>query len=123
MDDAVGGFIRAGIDELRDRGVRWGHALRRGAHRGRGGDVVLSQPPPAHGLPLHRGSIEDGILTCHWHHARFDLRSGSTFDLWRTTCPRAQSASSRAKIGWRREQKRAHWRRRSHDGLPTISAW
>jgi nitrite reductase/ring-hydroxylating ferredoxin subunit len=31
-------------------------------------------------FPLHRGSIEDGILTCRWHHARFDLRSGSTFD-------------------------------------------
>src|SRR5690606_29087713 len=22
------------------------------------------------------------ILTCHWHHARFDLCSGGTFDLW-----------------------------------------
>jgi nitrite reductase/ring-hydroxylating ferredoxin subunit len=25
------------------------------------------------GFPLHRGSVGDGILTCHWHHARFDL--------------------------------------------------
>jgi hypothetical protein len=23
-----------------------------------------------------------GILTCHWRHARFDLESGCTFDLW-----------------------------------------
>ena len=37
---------------------------------------------PHMGFPLHRGTIEDGILTCHWHHARFDLRSGCTFDLF-----------------------------------------
>ncbi len=32
------------------------------------------------GFPLHRGTVCDGILTCHWHHARFDLRTGGTFD-------------------------------------------
>ena len=32
------------------------------------------------GFPLDRGSVEDGTLTCHWHHARFDLESGCTFD-------------------------------------------
>jgi nitrite reductase/ring-hydroxylating ferredoxin subunit len=37
---------------------------------------------PHMGFPLHRGSIADGILTCHWHHARFDLCTGGTFDLW-----------------------------------------
>ena len=26
--------------------------------------------------------MKDGILTCHWHHARFDLASGGTFDPW-----------------------------------------
>ena len=31
---------------------------------------------PHMGFPLDRGSVEDGILTCHWHHARFDLASG-----------------------------------------------
>jgi hypothetical protein len=25
------------------------------------------------GFPLDRGSVDDGILTCHWHHARFEL--------------------------------------------------
>ena len=35
---------------------------------------------PHMGFPLHRGTLRDGILTCHWHHARFDLESGGTFD-------------------------------------------
>jgi hypothetical protein len=34
------------------------------------------------GFPLHRGTVESGLLTCHWHHARFDLSSGGTFDPW-----------------------------------------
>lgn len=35
---------------------------------------------PHMGFPLHRGSIENGLLTCHWHHAQFDLASGGTLD-------------------------------------------
>ena len=35
---------------------------------------------PHMGFPLHRGTVCDGILTCHWHHARFDLSTGGTFD-------------------------------------------
>jgi nitrite reductase/ring-hydroxylating ferredoxin subunit len=37
---------------------------------------------PHMGFPLHRGTVKDGVLTCHWHHARFDLASGGTFDQW-----------------------------------------
>ncbi|MFC0470720.1 Rieske (2Fe-2S) protein [Halalkalibacter kiskunsagensis] len=37
---------------------------------------------PHLGFPLHMGSSCDGILTCHWHHARFDLKSGGTLDPW-----------------------------------------
>ncbi|WP_254537508.1 Rieske (2Fe-2S) protein [Halomarina litorea] len=37
---------------------------------------------PHMGFPLTRGSVEDGILTCHWHHARFELEEGDTFDIW-----------------------------------------
>jgi hypothetical protein len=32
------------------------------------------------GFPLHRGTVDNGLLTCHWHHARFDLASGGTLD-------------------------------------------
>src|SRR5213596_4132434 len=35
---------------------------------------------PHMGFPLHQGTVSDGILTCHWHHARFDLCTGGTFD-------------------------------------------
>ncbi|WP_336245815.1 Rieske (2Fe-2S) protein [Paenibacillus apiarius] len=37
---------------------------------------------PHMGFPLHMGSLCDGILTCHWHHARFDVCSGGTLDPW-----------------------------------------
>jgi hypothetical protein len=39
------------------------------------------------GFPLDRGSVKDGILTCHWHHARFDLASGGAFDLFADDVP------------------------------------
>jgi len=37
---------------------------------------------PHMGFPLDEGSVEDGILTCHWHHARFEISCGDTFDPW-----------------------------------------
>lgn len=43
---------------------------------------ALDNRCPHMGFPLSRGSTKDGILTCDWHHARFDLKSGGTFDLW-----------------------------------------
>jgi nitrite reductase/ring-hydroxylating ferredoxin subunit len=35
---------------------------------------------PHMGFPLSRGTVHDGLLTCHWHHARFDLEGGGTLD-------------------------------------------
>lgn len=43
---------------------------------------ALDNRCPHMGFPLHRGTVDDGILTCHWHHARFDLATGGTFDPW-----------------------------------------
>jgi nitrite reductase/ring-hydroxylating ferredoxin subunit len=37
---------------------------------------------PHMGFPLARGTVDDGVLTCHWHHARFALSCGDTFDPW-----------------------------------------
>ncbi len=48
---------------------------------------ALDNRCPHMGFPLHRGSVKDGILTCHWHHARFDLASGGTFDSWADDIP------------------------------------
>ncbi|HEX6796474.1 MAG TPA: Rieske (2Fe-2S) protein [Ktedonobacterales bacterium] len=41
---------------------------------------ALDNRCPHMGFPLDRGSCRDGILTCHWHAARFDLATGGTFD-------------------------------------------
>ena len=46
---------------------------------------------PHMGFPLDRGTVRDGMLTCHWHQARFDLRSGCTFDLWADDVPRYET--------------------------------
>jgi len=124
MNDTGGGFIHvAALSELRDRGrmvigTLGGPVL----VVADGNDVVaFDNRCPHMGFPLHRGSIEDGILTCHWHHARFDLRSGSTFDLWADDVPIravhivggevwvADTATPR--------DEAAHWRQRLHDGL------
>ena len=48
---------------------------------------ALDNRCPHMGFPLSRGTTKDGILTCDWHHARFDLKSGGTFDLWAGDVP------------------------------------
>ncbi len=40
---------------------------------------ALDNRCPHMGFPLSKGTLKDGVLTCHWHHAQFDLRSGCTF--------------------------------------------
>ena len=85
MDNTTSGFVRAGsLEDLRAKGRLVVH----GRHRPvllvhEGGQVfALDNRCPHMGFPLDRGSVEEGILTCHWHHARFELASGCTFDLW-----------------------------------------
>jgi len=55
-----------------------GHALALFSHGER--VYAVDNRCPHMGFPLDRGTVKDGILTCHWHHARFDLASGGTFD-------------------------------------------
>ena len=124
MNDADGGFVRVGLlGDLRARrrmviGTPGGAVL----VVADGEDVVaLDNRCPHMGFPLHRGSIEDGILTCHWHHARFDLRSGSTFDLWADDVPVRAVRIVDGEV-WVAAQpapraEAAHWRRRLRDGL------
>jgi nitrite reductase/ring-hydroxylating ferredoxin subunit len=78
-------LVRAArLDELRERGRLVAHV---GGHTIAiflDGDEVraVDNRCPHMGFPLHRGTCSDGILTCHWHHARFDLETGGTFDPW-----------------------------------------
>ena len=82
MDAPNKQFALAGsLEELKAKGRLVVH----GSHRpilviyDRGRVFALDNRCPHMGFPLERGSVEDGILTCHWHHARFDLESGCTF--------------------------------------------
>src|SRR5215468_6291798 len=82
---------------------------------------ALDNRCPHMGFPLHRGSVKDGILTCHWHHARFDLASGCTFDLWADDVPTA-AVEVRVGVVWvsphtRYADGEAHWRNRLREGL------
>ena len=49
-------------------------------HEGRA--YAIEDRCPHLGFPLHQGTVEAGLVTCHWHHARFDLVSGCTLDPW-----------------------------------------
>ena len=77
---------------------------------------------PHMGFPLDRGSVKEGILTCHWHHARFDLASGGTFDQFADDV-RAFAVELRDGDVWvdltprAVDQVRAHQRARLRDGL------
>jgi hypothetical protein len=83
---------------------------------------ALDNRCPHLGFPLHKGSLQDGILTCHWHHARFDLASGGTFDLWADDVPTAEVRIEGGEV-WvapecrLRDEPAVHWRRRLTDGM------
>jgi nitrite reductase/ring-hydroxylating ferredoxin subunit len=81
--EAAEDLIRVGsLDELRQRGCTVvtgsGHIIAVYYHDGH--VYAVDNRCPHMGFPLDRGTVKDGILTCHWHHARFDLASGGTFD-------------------------------------------
>ena len=82
---------------------------------------ALDNRCPHLGFPLHRGSVENGILTCHWHHARFDLATGCTFDPWADDVPtapvdiRGGEVWIAARTGY--SDGAAHWQNRLREGL------
>ncbi len=86
-----------------------------------GDDVhALDNRCPHMGFPLDRGSVDDGILTCHWHHARFDVTTGGTFDLWADDAQAfpAEVIAGEVWIDLRADRDElAHHRRRLRDGL------
>ena len=83
MQTHAANFVRAArLDDVRAAGRMHvqvaGHSLALFFHEGK--VHAVDNRCPHMGFPLHRGSVRDGILTCHWHHARFDLGTGGTFD-------------------------------------------
>ena len=77
------GLLNVGTaDDLRERGCAvvtgGGHTIAVFAKDD--GFAAVDNRCPHMGFPLDRGTVKNGILTCHWHHARFDLASGGTFD-------------------------------------------
>jgi nitrite reductase/ring-hydroxylating ferredoxin subunit len=127
MDTPTTDFVRAGsLEELKAKGRLVVH----GPHRpilvvhDKGRVFALDNRCPHMGFPLDRGSVEDGTLTCHWHHARFDLASGSTFDLWADDVPTC-SAEVRDGEVWVRPtfghaDPATHWCQRLDDGLAHV---
>jgi nitrite reductase/ring-hydroxylating ferredoxin subunit len=87
----------------------------------RGRVFALDNRCPHMGFPLERGSVEDGILTCHWHHARFDLESGCTFDLWADDVPicpvEVRNGDVWVKATFGHADPAAQWHRRLANGL------
>ncbi len=81
---------------------------------------ALDNRCPHMGFPLHRGTVRDGILTCHWHHARFDVASGGTFDPWADDV-RTYPVEVRGDEVWvdfsSQPDRRAHQLRRLREGL------
>ena len=125
MDTPTSGFVPAGnLEDLKTKGRLVVHGRHRPVllvHDG-GRVFALDNRCPHMGFPLDRGSIEDGILTCHWHHARFALASGCTFDLWADdvpTCPVEIRAGGEiwVKPVFGYTDAAEHWRHRLADGL------
>ena len=124
MDVPTKEFVLAGsLEELKAKGrfvVHGGHRPILVIHDRRR-VFALDNRCPHMGFPLERGSVEDGILTCHWHHARFDLESGCTFDLWADDVPifpiELRDGQVWVKTTSGHADPAAHWRLRLADGL------
>jgi nitrite reductase/ring-hydroxylating ferredoxin subunit len=127
MDAPNKEFALAGsLEELKAKGRLVVH----GGHRpilviyDRGRVFALDNRCPHMGFPLERGSVTDGILTCHWHHARFDLESGCTFDLWADDVPifpvEVRNGDVWVKTTFGHADPAAHLRQRLEDGLAHV---
>lgn len=83
MTTTTSNFIHAAsLADLRKTGLLTvqldGHTVALFEHDGR--VYGVDNRCPHMGFPLDKGSVQDGILTCYWHYARFDLATGGTFD-------------------------------------------
>ena len=129
MTDTTGTDLRdpirvASVDELKEKGciVVNGHDGPIAVFHHDDGQVhAVDNRCPHMGFPLHRGTIKDGILTCHWHHADFDLESGCTFDLFADDVPvfAVEKRNGDVWVSGTRDQSgdAAYWQQRLREGL------
>jgi nitrite reductase/ring-hydroxylating ferredoxin subunit len=97
-----------------------GHGIAVFAHDGR--FFAVDNRCPHMGFPLSRGTVRDGLLTCHWHHARFDLEGGGTLDPFADNMrsfPVELDGDSVFVVldGASAEDRGAHWLARLEEGL------
>ena len=76
---------------------------------------------PHLGFPLHRGTLKHGVLTCHWHQARFDVGSGCAFDVWADDIPGHEACAVEGRVYVNPQPRRpfdeAHHRARLRMGM------
>ena len=117
-------FIRVGtLDELKEKGciVISGSDRPVAVFYHDGKVHAVDNRCPHMGFPLHKGTVQDGILTCHWHHARFDLTSGCTFDLFADDVPTCPVEIRDGEV-WvcghcHYADEKAHWKNRLREGM------
>ena len=125
MTEATKSIPVGTIEELKQKGylsvIVQGHDIV--VFYSEGSVFALDNRCPHMGFPLSRGSTKDGILTCDWHHARFDIKTGGCFDLWADDVPvfpvnviggRIFVSTDRRRRG---EELQAYYLRRLNDGM------
>ena len=125
MTEATKSIPICTIEELKQKGylsvIVQGHDIV--VFYSEGSVYALDNRCPHMGFPLSRGSTKDGILTCDWHHARFDIKTGGCFDLWADDVPvfpvnviggRIFVSTDRRRRG---EELQAYYLRRLNDGM------
>jgi len=107
------------LAELEERGVRVVSAGGRSVavFWADGAAYAVDNRCPHMGFPMSRGTVRDGILTCHWHHARFELSGGCTFDPFADDLPvfKVEVRDGEVFLEPRRERGEApaaHWQRK-----------
>jgi nitrite reductase/ring-hydroxylating ferredoxin subunit len=113
------------VDDIQARGCvqvsGGGHGIAVFAHEGH--FYAVDNRCPHMGFPLSRGTVHDGLLTCHWHHARFDLEGGGTLDPFadnvRTFPVQVENGSVYVVMDQRTDQdeRTAYWTGRLEEGL------
>ncbi len=82
---------------------------------------ALDNRCPHMGFPLRRGAVRDGILTCHWHHAKFDLSGGCTLDPFADDVPafHVETRDGDVYVDPRpiESDRRTHWEAKLREGL------